>query len=229
MGEERTYTVLNLLEFNSSRKRMSAIVRMPDGSIRLFCKGADSIIYSRLAPGKQQELRRKTGDQLEIFAREGLRTLCVADRVIDEEEYQTWSREHDIAAAALTERDEKLEHVASAIEQDLMLIGGTAIEDRLQDSVPDTISLLADAGIKLWVLTGDKVETAINIGYSCNLLNNDMELIVFNVPESQPQQAAEELDRHLQKFGLTGSDEELLAARKDHAPPTANACRRNRR
>ena len=219
MGEERTYTVLNLLEFNSSRKRMSAIVRMPDGSIRLFCKGADSIIYSRLAPGKQQELRRKTGDQLEIFAREGLRTLCVADRVIDEEEYQTWSREHDIAAAALTERDEKLEHVASAIEQDLMLIGGTAIEDRLQDSVPDTISLLADAGIKLWVLTGDKVETAINIGYSCNLLNNDMELIVFNVPESQPQQAAEELDRHLQKFGLTGSDEELLAARKDHAPP----------
>ena len=148
-----------------------------------------------------------------------MRTLCVADRVIDEEEYQTWSREHDIAAAALTERDEKLEHVASAIEQDLMLIGGTAIEDRLQDSVPDTISLLADAGIKLWVLTGDKVETAINIGYSCNLLNNDMELIVFNVPESQPQQAAEELDRHLQKFGLTGSDEELLAARKDHAPP----------
>lgn len=219
MGEERMYTVLNLLEFNSSRKRMSAIIRMPDGTIRLFCKGADSIIYSRLAHGKQQELRRKTADQLEVFAREGLRTLCVADRVIDEEEYQTWSREHDIAAAALTEREEKLEHVASAIEQDLMLIGGTAIEDRLQDSVPDTISLLADAGIKLWVLTGDKVETAINIGFSCNLLNNDMELIVFNVPESQPQQAAEELDHHLQKFGLTGSDEELLAARKEHAPP----------
>lgn len=221
MGEERTYTVLNTLEFNSSRKRMSAIVRMPDGSIRLFSKGADSIIYSRLAEGKQQELRKNTADHLERFAREGLRTLCVADRVLSEEEYQAWSREHDVAAAALTEREEKLEQVSSAIEQDLMLIGGTAIEDRLQDGVPDTISLLADAGIKLWVLTGDKVETAINIGFSCNLLNNDMDLIVFNVPENEPETAAQELDKQMQAFGLTGSDEELLAARKDHAPPAA--------
>lgn len=219
MGEERTYTVLNTLEFNSSRKRMSAIVRMPDGSIRLFCKGADSIIYSRLAHGKQHDLRQKTAEQLEMFAREGLRTLCVADRLLSEEEYESWSREHDIAAAALTDREQKLEQVASAVEQDLMLIGGTAIEDRLQDGVPDTISLLADAGIKLWVLTGDKVETAINIGFSCNLLNNDMDLIVFNIPESESHRAAEELDSQLQKFGLTGSDEELIAARKQHVPP----------
>ncbi|KAL3471806.1 hypothetical protein BJX99DRAFT_236853 [Aspergillus californicus] len=221
MGEERTYTVLNTLEFNSTRKRMSAIVRMPDRSIRLFCKGADSIIYSRLAPGKQQELRKETAQQLEMFAREGLRTLCVADRRLSEEEYRTWSKEHDIAAASLTDRDEKLENVASAIEQDLMLIGGTAIEDKLQDGVPDTISLLADAGIKLWVLTGDKVETAINIGFSCNLLTNEMELIVFNIPENQPQRATQELDEHLRTFGITGSDEELIAARKDHTPPAA--------
>ncbi|KAL2819991.1 hypothetical protein BJX63DRAFT_380938 [Aspergillus granulosus] len=221
MGEERTYTVLNTLEFNSTRKRMSAIIRMPDGSIRLFCKGADSIIYSRLAPGKQQELRRETAKHLEMFAREGLRTLCVADRKLSEEEYRAWSKEHDIAAAAITDREEKLENVASSIEQELMLIGGTAIEDKLQDGVPDTISLLADAGIKLWVLTGDKVETAINIGFSCNLLTNEMELIVFNIPEDQPQKASQELDKHLQTFGLTGSDEELLAARKDHSPPAA--------
>ncbi|KAL3449257.1 hypothetical protein BJX65DRAFT_46441 [Aspergillus insuetus] len=221
MGEERTYTVLNTLEFNSTRKRMSAIVRMPDGSIRLFCKGADSIIYSRLAPGKQQELRRETAQHLETFAREGLRTLCVADRKLSEEEYRIWSKEHDIAAAAITDREEKLENVASSIEQELMLIGGTAIEDKLQDGVPDTISLLAEAGIKLWVLTGDKVETAINIGFSCNLLTNEMELIVFNIPEDQPQKASQELDKHLQTFGLTGSDEELIAARKDHSPPAA--------
>ncbi|KAL2871567.1 uncharacterized protein BJX67DRAFT_342623 [Aspergillus lucknowensis] len=221
MGEERTYTVLNTLEFNSTRKRMSAIVRMPDGSIRLFCKGADSIIYSRLAPGKQQELRRETAQHLEMFAREGLRTLCVAERQLSEEEYRTWSKEHDIAAASITDREEKLENVASAIEQELMLIGGTAIEDKLQDGVPDTISLLAEAGIKLWVLTGDKVETAINIGFSCNLLTNEMELIVLNIPADQPQQASRELDDRLQKFGLTGSDKELLAARKDHTPPKA--------
>ena len=219
MGVERTYTVLNTLEFNSSRKRMSAIIRMPDGTIRLFCKGADSIIYSRLARGKQQELRRQTAEHLEEFAKEGLRTLCVADRLLSEEEYQNWSREHDIAAAAIIDREEKMEEVASKIEQELMLIGGTAIEDRLQDGVPDTIQLLADAGIKLWVLTGDKVETAINIGFSCNLLNNNMDLIVLNVPEGQRQNALEELDKNLQTFGLTGSDEELVAARADHTPP----------
>lgn len=219
LGEQRSYTVLNILEFNSSRKRMSVILRMPDGTIRLFCKGADSIIYSRLARGKQQELRRTTAEHLEMFAREGLRTLCVADRVISEKEYQEWSKEHDIAAAALMDRDGKLDQVASQIEQELTLIGGTAIEDRLQAGVPDTISLLADAGIKLWVLTGDKVETAINIGFSCNLLTNEMELIVFNVPEGQPERAAQELDHKLQEFGLTGSDEELIAARKEHRPP----------
>ncbi|GLA93417.1 hypothetical protein AtubIFM61612_010613 [Aspergillus tubingensis] len=219
LGEERTYTVLNTLEFNSTRKRMSAILRMPDGRIRLFCKGADSIIYSRLAPGKQQELRKTTAEHLEIFANEGLRTLCIAYRDLSEDEYRAWSKEHDSAAAALTDREEKLEQVASEIEQNLMLIGGTAIEDRLQDGVPDTISLLADAGIKLWVLTGDKVETAINIGYSCNLLSNDMELIVFNVPGDQLERASQELDNQLQRFGLIGSDAELLAARHDHRPP----------
>ncbi|QKX57021.1 uncharacterized protein TRUGW13939_04129 [Talaromyces rugulosus] len=221
MGEERKYTVLNTLEFNSTRKRMSAIIRMPDGTLRLFCKGADSIIYNRLARGKQQALRKTTAEHLEEYAREGLRTLCVAERVLDEEEYRVWNESHDLAAAAIANREDKMEEVASAIEQELMLIGGTAIEDRLQDGVPDTISLLADAGIKLWVLTGDKVETAINIGFSCNLLNNDMELIVFNVPADKPEIAASELQKYLDKFGISGSDEELIAARKDHSPPPA--------
>ncbi|EED19378.1 phospholipid-translocating P-type ATPase domain-containing protein [Talaromyces stipitatus ATCC 10500] len=220
LGEERAYTVLNLLEFNSTRKRMSAIIRMPDGTIRLFCKGADSVIYKRLARGKQQALRKTTADHLEEFAREGLRTLCIAERILSEEEYRVWNESHDLAAAALVDRDDKLEEVANIIEQDLMLLGGTAIEDRLQDGVPDTISLLANAGIKLWVLTGDKVETAINIGFSCNLLNNDMDLVVFNVPADKPEAAASELQRYLDQFGIQGTDEELLVARKDHTPPS---------
>ncbi|KAK7885426.1 phospholipid transporting ATPase, partial [Exophiala xenobiotica] len=118
-----------------------------------------------------------------MFAREGLRTLCIAQRELGEEEYQKWNIDHDLAAAAVQEREEKLDAVADTIERELTLIGGTAIEDRLQDGVPDAIQLLAQAGIKLWVLTGDKVETAINIGFSCNLLNNDMELIVLKVDD----------------------------------------------
>jgi len=219
LGEEREYTVLNTLEFNSTRKRMSAIIRMPDGRIILFCKGADSVIYSRLKKGEQQQLRKSTADHLEMFAREGLRTLCVAQKEIDENEYQAWNKEHDLAAGAIVDREDKLETVSDTIERDLTLIGGTAIEDRLQDGVPDTIALLADAGIKLWVLTGDKVETAINIGFSCNLLSNEMDLIVFKPQEETAEAAESELDKHLATFNITGSDEELKAARKNHQPP----------
>ncbi|RMD43517.1 hypothetical protein DV735_g1625, partial [Chaetothyriales sp. CBS 134920] len=219
LGEERTYRILNTLEFNSTRKRMSAIVRMPDGKIKLFCKGADSMIYSRLVKGQQQELRKATAENLEMFAREGLRTLCVAEKDIDEAFYHEWSKDHDFAAQALQDREARLEEVSDRIERDLMLLGGTAIEDRLQDGVPDTIALLGQAGIKLWVLTGDKVETAINIGFSCNLLTNDMELLLFDFPHGTPADAEKLLDTNLAKMGLTGSDEELSAARHNHEPP----------
>lgn len=228
MGEDRHYQVLNTIEFNSTRKRMSSIVRMPDGKIMLFCKGADSVIYARLKKGEQKELRKETADHLELFAREGLRTLCIAQREIPENEYRVWKKEHDAAAAAIEDREEKLEGVAELIEQDLYLIGGTAIEDRLQDAVPDTIGLLGDAGIKLWVLTGDKVETAINIGFSCNLLNNSMDLINIRLEETDDEevsdealleQAEMELDKNLRIFGMTGSDEELAEAKKNHEAP----------
>ena len=221
LGEEREYTVLNTLEFNSSRKRMSAIIRMPDGRIVLFCKGADSIIYSRLKKGEQKELRKATAEHLEMFAREGLRTLCIAMKEMDEETYQQWNLEHDAAAAAIVDREDKLETVSDAVERDLTLLGGTAIEDRLQDGVPDTIALLGDAGIKLWVLTGDKVETAINIGFSCNLLSNEMDLIVFKIDDQSLEAAGAELNKHLQTFNITGSDAELKAARTNHEPPEA--------
>ena len=218
-GIERRYSIMNTLEFNSTRKRMSAIVRMPEGNIVLFCKGADSIIYSRLTKGEQASLRNTTGEHLEMFAREGLRTLCIAKKDISEEDYQVWNKEHDLAAAAIVDREGKLETMSDLIERDLILLGGTAIEDRLQDGVPDTIALLGDAGIKLWVLTGDKVETAINIGFSCNLLNNDMDLIVFSIKDSEFELAEAELDKQMKVFGISGSDQELIAARKNHEAP----------
>ncbi|KAI1005561.1 Phospholipid-transporting ATPase [Podosphaera aphanis] len=221
LGENCSYKVLNILEFSSTRKRMSAIVRMPDSKIILFCKGADSMIYSRLKRGEQSELRKATAEQLEMFAREGLRTLCIAQRELSEQEYQEWSKEYELAAATIYDRENKMEAVADIIERDLNLLGGTAIEDRLQEGVPDTIALLAEAGIKLWVLTGDKVETAINIGFSCNLLNNDMELLVLKFDDEQVSTAEAELDALLALFGMIGSDAELALAKKNHEPPAA--------
>ncbi|KAK9368795.1 hypothetical protein V1509DRAFT_64771 [Lipomyces kononenkoae] len=221
-GRIQEYSVLTTLEFNSTRKRMSAIVRMPDTNrIVLFCKGADSVIYSRLRKDGQEKLKESTAEHLEMYANEGLRTLCIAQRVLTEEEYILWSKEYDDAAAALVDREEKMEIAADRIERELTLLGGTAIEDRLQDGVPDAIQLLADAGIKLWVLTGDRVETAINIGFSCNLLNTDMELLVFQVSAEGGLQEAEQklMDYMSQYFELKGTVEELEAAKKDHSPP----------
>jgi phospholipid-translocating ATPase len=223
-GVHKEFEVLNTLEFNSSRKRMSAIVRMPDtGNIVLYCKGADNVIYSRLAGVQDPDIRDSTLRDLDAFANEGLRTLCIAKRELSKEYYSKWCARHEIASAALGQREAKLEEVSDIIERELQLLGGTAIEDRLQDGVPDAIQHLSDAGIKLWVLTGDRVETAINIGFSCNLLSTEMKLIVFKVqPQMTPNEAHIELHTILnESFGMQGTAEELKAAQNDHTPPPA--------
>lgn len=178
-NEERKYELLQICEFNSTRKRMSAIFRMPDGSIKLFCKGADTVILERLDP-ETNLCVDSTLRHLEDYASDGLRTLCLASRVIPDEEYQEWKKIYDEAATTLDDRSGKLDEAAELIEKNLFLLGATAIEDKLQDDVPETIHTLQEAGIKIWVLTGDRQETAINIGMSCKLLAEDMNLLIVN-------------------------------------------------
>ncbi|KAI9029999.1 hypothetical protein CLU79DRAFT_695464 [Phycomyces nitens] len=188
-GKEQRFSLLNVLEFNSTRKRMSVIVQ-PEGSdkIVLLCKGADSIIFERLCTEfgnqtalaeSQARLRETTSDALEEFANEGLRTLCLSYRFIAKEEYTAWNKRFEEANSSIHGREEKIDEVCEGIEREMLLMGGTAIEDRLQEGVPETIAELSKSGIKLWVLTGDKTETAINIGFSCNLLTVDMELVII--------------------------------------------------
>lgn len=174
------YELLNICEFNSTRKRMSAIFRCPDGMIRLFCKGADTVILERLSELEPQPFVNATIRHLEDFASDGLRTLCIASRIVPEEEYQAWAAQYYEASTALENRSEQLDEVAELIEKDLFLLGATAIEDKLQDGVPETIHTLQNAGIKIWILTGDRQETAINIGMSCKLLSEDMNLLIIN-------------------------------------------------
>lgn len=109
--------------------------------------------------------------------------MCLAYRIIPDEEYTKWSLKYADAAASIYDREEKIEQACELIEHSLVLMGGTAIEDKLQEGVPETIATLSKAGIKLWVLTGDKIETAINIGFACNLLQNDMLLIIISASD----------------------------------------------
>ena len=98
----------------------------------------------------------------------------MAERIIPEKEYNEWNQKAKQARLEIRNRDEAVAAVDELIEVNLELVGCTAIEDRLQDEVAETIVFLKKAGIKVWVLTGDKIETAINIGYSAGLLDNQM-------------------------------------------------------
>ena len=178
-GVREEYTLLAVCEFNSTRKRMSTIYRCPDGKVRVYTKGADTVILERL--GKENSVVDATMHHLEDYATEGLRTLCLAMREVPENEYREWQQIYDRAAATVGgNRAEELDKAAEIIEKDLYFLGATAIEDRLQDGVPETISTLQTAGIKIWVLTGDRQETAINIGMSCKLISEDMTLLIVN-------------------------------------------------
>ncbi|XP_051901210.1 phospholipid-transporting ATPase IA isoform X1 [Pristis pectinata] len=178
LGQEEKYELLNVLEFTSNRKRMSVIVRTPSGKLRLYCKGADTVIYERLS--ESSRYKDITLKHLEQFATEGLRTLCFTVAEISEMMYQDWLEVYQRAATALQNRILKLEESYELIEKNLQLLGATAIEDRLQDKVPETIETLSKADIKIWILTGDKQETAINIGHACKLLTKNMGLMVLN-------------------------------------------------
>jgi phospholipid-transporting ATPase len=182
-GRQLEYELLAVCEFNSTRKRMSTIYRCPDGKIRIYTKGADTVILERLS--KDNHFVDVTLQHLEDYATEGLRTLCLAMREIPEAEYQEWQQIFDRASTTVGgNRAEELDKAAEIIEHDLRFLGATAIEDRLQDGVPDTIHTLQQAGIKIWVLTGDRQETAINIGMSCKLISEDMTLLIINEENS---------------------------------------------
>jgi magnesium-transporting ATPase (P-type) len=109
----------------------------------------------------------------------GLRTLVVGQRYLSHQEAQDWLRKHRSSMVATTNRDAQIAGAAALLERDLDLLGVTAIEDRLQDEVPEVISDLAKAGIIVWMLTGDKLETAVNIGHSCNLVQANSQVVTI--------------------------------------------------
>ncbi|KAI8629194.1 P-type ATPase [Xylariaceae sp. FL1651] len=315
-----TYQILDIIEFSSKRKRMSIIVRYPDGRICIICKGADSMIMPRLklaqlAKEKATEVRKsadlehemlRRSEQLEPrnsfggrpsitlrrsfaanrdsldpsqltvrpnltrsrsvepsrprlsedkgrpslnirtasldvvktlsktspltprlptnnkfsfleepsimdeatifsrcfkhldeFATEGLRTLLVGRKFISEAEYKTWKGVYQRATTSLVNRQEMIEDAGELIEQALDLVGATAIEDKLQVGVPETIDKLRRANIKIWMLTGDKRETAINIAHSARICRPGSDIFILDsskgVLEDQIRDVIEDL------------------------------------
>jgi len=220
-----TWPILAVNKFDSNRKRMSVLVRSPPelGSIpMLLCKGADSsmllegvaegaMMLEGIGNGKAGTEESDEGNNPEMdsllglqahlgeFASEGLRTLVLAVKILSDEDAERWLAKFKEASTSIDDRDKKLTDVAYEIEKGLHIVGATAIEDKLQDGVPETIANLEKAGIKLWVLTGDKRETAIEIGYSTKVLTPKMHLteVVDGPAESVKALVAMELMRHV--------------------------------
>ncbi|ORX77478.1 phospholipid-translocating P-type ATPase [Anaeromyces robustus] len=213
MQVEENYEILMVFEFNSDRKRMSVVLRRPDNRIVLYCKGADDIMFGRLSPDPQindPEYIQKTKNALKTFSQDGLRVLLVATKELTEEQYDIFYNEYYYANQNINNRAVAVEEVVSKIEKDLKLLGATAIEDRLQDKVPETIDYILKSGIRFWLLTGDKQETAINIGTSSKLLSKDFNMMILNATSES------ECDKKLDNFIKTLKDNNSWGV--DHTP-----------
>ena len=169
---------LQLIEFSSERKRETVIVK-DRGIIKVFVKGADSIIESRLSKKIPESILKQCKYYVNKFSSKGFRTLFIAMKILSQEEYDEYEKKLTKAQMSEKDKDKKVEEVNNIIENDLYLIGTTIVEDKLQDKVPETIKKMRIANIKVWMLTGDKMNTAYNIGLSCNLINKEMK--IFNI------------------------------------------------
>ncbi|XP_048884774.1 phospholipid-transporting ATPase VB isoform X2 [Brienomyrus brachyistius] len=210
-GSLLTFEILGTLAFNSVRKRMSVVVRHPvTNEVVIYTKGADSAIMERLAKSaenqpeenKRKRIAAKTQRHLHLYAKDGLRTLCIAKKVMSLQAYTDWLAVRQEAESAIDNREELLMETASHLETNLTLIGTTGIEDRLQEDVPATIASLRKAGIQVWVLTGDKQETAVNIAYSCRLL--DQSDVVFTLSTASLDECNSFLDCTLEEVKRYG-------------------------
>lgn len=207
-GQVRRYKVLGVNEFNSVRKRMSIVVKPLTESRPAFliCKGADNVMLN-LCRMRDSEEVRLINQQLFDFSVRGLRTLVLAQKELTQSEAEDFEKKWANAKKAIADREKRLDEVAQEFECDMSLMGITAIEDKIQEGVPETIAALRAAGIKVWVLTGDKQETAINIGYACKLLTQEMTIISLN--GSDKEEVKSKLTHFVGRFVKGDPTEEL--------------------
>ena len=173
------FQIMMSFEFDSNRKRQSHVIF--DGqNYKLMVKGADSSILSKLDGSLEHPFLKSTEEMLTNFSLLGYRTLVFATRYLSKEEFNILSSEYQEITNSLENRKEKLSTFAEKIESNLILLGMTAVEDSLQKNVKETVERLLQADIKVWMITGDKLETAENIGLMAGIVNHSMEIFRLN-------------------------------------------------
>lgn len=222
-GEQVTYKILHKFDFTSARMRSSVILRdAVDNKIKLFIKGADNVILRKLNQYSNESLYSKTKEHLETFAKKGLRTLCYGFRVVSESEYQQWEKEYlEIKQKAIENKalENKVESHISQIEKNLYLLGVTGLNDRLQEEVPECLSAFLEANINVWMLTGDKADTAESIGFSCKIFKPDTE--IFKIKTGSIEETNSKLKKVL--VDMLNNENEFIQSRNKSFKSKQNA------
>uniref|UniRef100_A0A8C0V9F1 Phospholipid-transporting ATPase n=1 Tax=Cyanistes caeruleus TaxID=156563 RepID=A0A8C0V9F1_CYACU len=173
-GHILTYYILQIFPFTSESKRMGIIVRdESSGEITFYMKGAD-VAMSTIVQYNDW-LEEECGN----MAREGLRTLVVAKKSLTEEQYQDFESRYNQAKLSIHDRNLKVAAVVESLEREMELLCLTGVEDQLQADVRPTLEMLRNAGIKIWMLTGDKLETATCIAKSSHLVSRNQDIHIF--------------------------------------------------
>ena len=194
-GKEKIFELLNTLEYSSERKRMSVIVKTEDNKYMVYAKGADSMIELLLCDeDKNSPMLNKTREYLKLFSVNGLRTLMIAYKEISEDYYKNWNERYIEVKTNVNHTEDDINKLYDEMETNFKLIGSTAIEDELQDNVDKIINDLMLTGMRIWMLTGDKLDTAKNIAFSCKLFKENMRII-----EIKEHSTNEELKTELTK------------------------------
>ncbi|XP_072111314.1 phospholipid-transporting ATPase IF isoform X1 [Mobula birostris] len=218
-GKTERYKLLDVLEFDADRRRMSVIVETPEGKLVMFTKGAESSIIPLVKSGAVSVMNAHVDE----LAMKGLRTLCIACKFLSKQEYKEIESQLLAARTSLHHREQVVADTFNIIEKDLHLLGISGIEDKLQDKVPETIEALKLAGIKVWVLTGDKQETAISVCLSSGHFHKTMNILELTNQKSDIE-CAEQLRRlvirvkhdHVVQHGLVVDGSSLSLALRGH-------------
>ncbi|CAG8795688.1 14413_t:CDS:2, partial [Gigaspora rosea] len=188
-GDVLEYLILQTFPFTSESKRMGIVVKdKTTGEIMFYQKGAD-VVMSQIV-----QYNDWLDEECDNMAREGLRTLVVARKRLSEDAYNEFHERFNEAKVSITDRKAQEQLVVvSLLEQELELLGVTGVEDKLQDEVKNTLELLRNAGLKIWMLTGDKIETATCIAVSSKLISRSQTIHQISRVTS-PDEAVEELE-----------------------------------
>ncbi|KAK6644623.1 hypothetical protein RUM43_000891 [Polyplax serrata] len=216
LGQSKMFKKLDVLEFSSERKRMSVIIEDEEENIILYCKGAETSVIPQVKKGPKEITLKHVAE----FATQRLRTLVVGYKFLTRDQYLRMSEKLKNARQTLSsEREAVVSDTYRRIESNLTVLGATGIRDDIQDGVKETLSSLKEAGIKIWMLTGDKLETAENVSLNCGHFEENFIRLILQ-QQRNPDSCREILSEYLKKieeeelknFGLIVDGESLTTA-----------------